>query len=188
MVLLLSLLLSSNALASGWFHVDLKPGSVFTESINGTIAITKEAGIYPSENYQCNLKLEGDLSEVSNVVMEGSWKRVVLNKTLAFQDGWDIKNEIIETPDRSSLCLEFGPVYWEEGFPTRDCLKYKESFKTMRNTMVMYGRDALSRRIGLEVICEKWLSMKKLEDIDDFAFLMLKLKSNKPLFWELSLD
>jgi len=70
----------------------------------------------------------------------------------------------------------------------RDCLKYTESFKTMRSTMVMRGREEISRNITLKVMCEKWLSMKKLEDTDDFAFLMLKLKGNQPLFWELSLD
>ena len=188
MFFIISILLSTQTLASGWFHVDLLPGTVFTESIHGPMAIAKEAGTSPSEYYECTLKLEGDLSQVTQIQREGSWKRFVVTERLAFQDGWDFENEVIQTPDRSSRCLEFGPEYWEDGFPQRDCLKYEKSFQTMRNTMTMFSRTNTHRDIRLKVSCEKWLSMKKFEDNDDFAFLMLKLKGNKPLFWELELD
>ncbi|MCE3011548.1 MAG: hypothetical protein LW878_00635 [Proteobacteria bacterium] len=187
MIFLLTLLLQTQAHASGWFHVDLLPGTVFTESSQGTIAITKEAGTYPSEYYECTLKLEGDISQVASVEMDGSWKRFILTSPLEFADS-DFLNQVIETPNRGSRCLEWGPEYWDDGFPQRDCLKYEESFKTMRNTMVMMGRNNQTRGITLKVICEKWLSVKKFTDNDDFAFLMLGLKGNFPLFWDLELD
>jgi hypothetical protein len=187
MFFIFSVLLSTQTLASGWFHVDLLPGTVFTQSSSGTIAITKEAGTYPSEYYECTLKLEGDISQVASVEMDGSWKRFILTSPLEFADS-DFLNQVIETPNRGSRCLEWGPEYWDDGAPQRDCLKFEESYKTMRNTMVMHARDYQTRGLTLKVICEKWLSLKKFEDNDDFAFLMLRLKGNKPLFWELSLD
>lgn len=192
MKLLISLSLiatSLSAQASGWMTLEILPGSVFTGVNESHIAIAREQkSPYPSENYECTLKLAGDLSRVSRDYFEGtSWARAEITEGLQFTDSYT-RQEMKLVADRGSECLEWGPEYNDEGFPQRDCLKYESHFKTMVNILEMRPTNAAAKNLKLEVHCEKWMSAREFTTLDNFFHALYKSKGNFPLYLDLELD
>lgn len=175
--------------ASGWMTLEILPGSVLTGVNERHIAIIREQhSPYPSENYECTLKLAGDISKVSREYFEGtSWARAEVTQGLLFSDSYT-RHEVKLVADRSSECLEWGEEYNEEGFPQRDCLNYKNHFKTVVNILEMRPTNAAAKNLKLEVHCEKWMSEREFTNLDNFFHALYKSKGHFPLNLDLELD
>lgn len=185
----LSIVLSQVANASGWMTIDILPGSVFTSAGDKHIAIMREQkSLYPSENYECKLVIEGDISSMIRDYDDGTnWDRSEVREKLAFTDSWT-RHEEVQTEDRSSECLEWGPYYEEEGRATRDCIRYENYYKTVVNIIEMRPINQAAQNLSLEIHCEKWMSQRVFTNLDNFFHAMYKSKGNLPLFLDLELD
>lgn len=183
----LLLTISFSAQASGWMDVNVLPGTVLTQSADGAIVIMKEAGSIPPTGYECTLSVkasEAQLEQLGTFDRSQSWTRLTLERALNFSDA-GIRYELKLDADRSSTCLEYGEEYYDEGFWQRDCLRYENSFRTMKNILVL--RDA-RQKISAEISCEKWMSDAKLELLDHFFHVIRRSEGNFPLFLDLELD
>lgn len=178
---------SFSAQASGWLDVAVLPGTVLTKTANGAIAIMKEAGSYPATGYECTLTVkasEAQLEQLGGFDRSGSWTRLTMSQPLKFSDA-GIRYELKLDADRGSACLEYGEEYYDDGFWQRDCIRHERSFRTMKSILVL--RDS-RKMIDATISCEKWMSDKKLDLLDDFFHVLQRRESFFPLFLDLELD
>jgi|GEM_PF-5897234 len=173
---------SFSAQASGWMDVNVLPGTVLTQNADGAIAIMRD-----DRGYECTLSVkasEAQLEQLGTFDHSQSWTRLTLSRPLNFSDA-GIRYELKLDADRSSACLEYGEEYYDEGFWQRDCLRYENSFRTMKSILVL--RDA-RQKLAAEISCELWMSDKKLENLDHFFHVLKRSEGNFPLFLDLELD
>jgi hypothetical protein len=179
--------LSFSAQASGWLDVAVLPGTVLTQSGDAVIAIMKEAGSFPSTGYECTLRVNVGaerLAQLGTQDTSGSWTRVTLTQPLNFSDV-GIRYELKLDEDRGSACLEYGEEYYDDGAWQRDCVRHERSFRTMKSILVL--RDS-RKLLDATISCEKWMSDKKLDLLDDFFHVLQRRESFFPLFLDLELD
>ena len=187
-ITVLFMLATFSAQASGWIEVDVLPGSVLTRTWDGRhVAIFKEKGTLPPTGYECTLNVEADeqtINAIARSERQGSWTCFTTTERLSFADV-GVKFELRLDPDRSSACLEWGEEYYEDGFPTRDCIRHAASLRTMKNILVLRDRQ---RKLSATISCEKWLSDKRFESLDDFFHIISRAESHFPLFLDAELD
>ena len=187
-ICVLLLTLSTAAQASGWIQIDVLPGSVFTKTgATRHIAILKEKGTLPPTGYECTLSVEASAEQMSTLATgqrEGTWTRFTTTERLSFSDV-GIKHELRLDPNRGSACLEWGEEYYDDGQLQRDCLRYAGSFRTMKNILELRDNKL---KLNATLTCEKWMSDKKLELLDNFFHIIQRSESHFPLFLDAELD
>ncbi len=184
----LFLMLSLGAQASGWIQIDILPGSVLTKTAaDRHIAILREKNTLPPTGYTCTLSLATSAEQMNAIARaerQGSWTRFTTTERLSFSDV-ALNYELSLEPNRGSQCLEWGEGYYEDGQWQRDCLRYAGHFRTMKSILVLTDRKL---KIDATLSCEKWMSDKKLELLDQFFHIIQRSESHFPLFLDAELD